>query len=93
MVLLVTDVFLLLTQILLWILVGLAARFVILKALPKAFLGGLVLALLVVVTAMTFFSGSPQPGLLGEVWQLISVLFNPLGLILVFLSVVWSELR
>jgi hypothetical protein len=91
MVLLVTDVFLLLTQILLWILVGLAARFVILKALPKAFLGGLVLALLVVVTAMTFFSGSPQPGLLGEVWQLISVLFNPLGLILVFLSVVWSD--
>ncbi len=91
MVLLVTDVFLLLTQILLWILVGLAARFVILKALPKAFLGGLVLALLVVVTALTFFSGVPQPGLLGDLWQLIAVLFNPLGLILVFLSVVWSD--
>jgi hypothetical protein len=91
MVLLVTDVFLLLTQILLWILVGLAARFVILKALPKAFLGGLVLALLVVVTALTFFSGVPQPGLLGDLWQLIAVLFNPLGLILVFLCVVWSD--
>ena len=63
MVLLVTDVFLLLTQVLLWILVGLAARFVLLKALPKAFLGGLVLVLLVAVTALTFFKGAPETGL------------------------------
>jgi uncharacterized SAM-binding protein YcdF (DUF218 family) len=93
MVLLVTDVFLLLTQVLLWILVGLAARFVLLKALPKAFLGGLVLVLLVAVTAMTFFNGSPSTGLLGDLWQIISVVFNPFGLILVLLCVVWRDVE
>ncbi len=93
MVLLVTDVFLLLTQVLLWILVGLAARFVLLKALPKAFLGGLVLALLVAVTAMTFFNGSPSGGLLGDLWQIISVVLNPYGLILVLLCVVWRDVE
>lgn len=93
MVLLVTDVFLLLTQVLLWILVGLAARFVLLKALPKAFLGGLVLVLLVAVTAMTFFNGSPSAGLLGDLWQIISVIFNPYGLILVLLCVVWRDVE
>jgi len=93
MVLLVTDVFLLLTQVLLWILVGLAARFVLLKALPKAFLGGLVLVLLVVVTALTFFQGSPSQGLLGDVWQVISVVFNPFGLVLILLCVVWRDVE
>jgi hypothetical protein len=94
--LLVTDVFLLLTQVLLWILVGLAARFILLQALPKAFLGSLVLTLLVVVTALTFFSGSPgggvDSGVLGEIWQLISVIFNPLGLVLILLGVVWWDM-
>jgi uncharacterized SAM-binding protein YcdF (DUF218 family) len=89
--LLVTDVFLLLTQVLLWILVALAARFILLKALPKAFLGSLVLVLLVVVTALTFFSGAPQAGLLGDIWQLISVIFNPLAIILILLGVVWRD--
>ncbi len=93
MVLLVTDVFLLLTQVLLWILVGLAARFVLLKALPKAFLGSLVLVLLVAVAALTFFSGSPAPGLLGDVWQIISVILNPFGLVLILLCVVWRDLE
>ncbi len=89
--LLVTDVFLLLTQVLLWILVALAARFILLKALPKAFLGSLVLVLLVVVAALTFFSGSPQSGILGDIWQLISVIFNPLAIILILLGVVWRD--
>jgi uncharacterized SAM-binding protein YcdF (DUF218 family) len=93
--LLVTDVFLLLTQVLLWILVALAARFILLQALPKAFLGSLVLALLVVVTALTFFSGSPgggvDSGVLGEIWQIISVIFNPLGLVLILLGLVWWD--
>jgi uncharacterized SAM-binding protein YcdF (DUF218 family) len=93
MVLLVTDVFLLLTQVLLWILVGLAARFVLLKALPKAFLGSLVLVLLVVVAALTFFSGSPAPGLLGDVWQIISVILNPFGLLIVVLCVIWRDVE
>jgi DUF218 domain len=93
--LLVTDVFLLLTQVLLWILVGLAARFILLQALPKAFLGSLVLALLVVVAALSFFSGSPggslDSGVLGEIWQIISIIFNPLGLVLILLAVVWRD--
>ncbi len=93
MVLLVTDVFLLLTQVLLWILVGLAARFVLLKALPKAFLGGLVLALLVAVTALTFFKGAPEVGLLGDVWQILSVLLNPFGLVIILLCVVWRDVE
>jgi uncharacterized SAM-binding protein YcdF (DUF218 family) len=91
MVLLVTDVFLLLTQVLLWILVGLAGRYLLLQVLPKAFLGGLVLLLLVIVCALTFFQGSPQPGLLGDIWQVISLLFNPLGLLLIFLLIVWRD--
>ena len=93
MVLLVTDVFLLLTQVLLWILVGLTGRYLLLQVLPKAFLGGLVLLLLVIVCALTFFQGSPQPGLLGDIWQVISLLFNPLGLLLVFLLIVWRDVE
>ncbi len=93
MVLLVTDVFLLLTQVLLWILVGLAARFVLLKALPKAFLGGLVLALLVAVTALTFFKGAPETGLLGDIWQILSVILNPFGLVIILLCVVWRDVE
>jgi uncharacterized SAM-binding protein YcdF (DUF218 family) len=89
--LLVTDVFLLLTQVLLWILVALAARFILLQALPKAFLGSLVLVLLVVVTALTFMSGTPQAGLLGDIWSLISVVFNPLAVILILLGVAWRD--
>ena len=93
MVLLVTDVFLLLTQVLLWILVGLAARFVLLKALPKAFLGGLVVALLVAVTALTFFKGAPESGLLGDIWQILSVIINPFGLAIILLCVVWRDVE
>ena len=93
MVLLVTDVFLLLTQVLLWILVGLAARFVLLKALPKAFLGGLVVALLVAVTALTFFKGAPESGLLGDIWQILSVIINPFGLVIILLCVVWRDVE
>ena len=93
MVLLVTDVFLLLTQVLLWILVGLAARFVLLKALPKAFLGGLVLVLLVAVTAMTFFKGAPEAGLFGDIWQILSVILNPFGLVIILLCVVWRDVE
>lgn len=91
MVLLVTDIFLLLTQVLLWILVAMAARFVLLKALPKAFLGGLVLLLLVIVAGLTFFNGKPDGGILGDIWQLMSILFNPLGLLLVLLAIVWRD--
>ncbi len=46
MVLLFTDVFLLLTQVLLWIVVGIFVWLVLLRALPRQFLGLLVLLLI-----------------------------------------------
>jgi uncharacterized SAM-binding protein YcdF (DUF218 family) len=91
--LLVTDVFLLLTQVLLWILVGLAAKYILSEALPKAFLSSLVLILLVVVTGLSYWNGSPggslDSGVLGQIWQLISIIFNPLGMVLVLLCTFW----
>ncbi len=92
MVLLVTDVFVLLTQVLLWVVVGLFTWYVLLRALPKAFLGGLVILLLLGVSALTFYRGAPAEGLFGDIWQLISIPFSPLGLILIFLLIVLSEL-
>ncbi len=92
MVLLVTDVFVLLTQVLLWVVVGLFTWYVLLRALPKAFLGGLVIALLLGVSALTFYRGAPAEGLFGDIWQLISIPFSPLGLILIFFLIVLTEL-
>ena len=57
MVLLLTDVFLLLTQVLLWIVIGLVTWFVLLKALPKAFLGMLVLLLILLLRTITLLRG------------------------------------
>jgi uncharacterized SAM-binding protein YcdF (DUF218 family) len=90
MVLLVTDVFVLLTQVLLWVVVGLFTWYVLLRALPRVFLGGLVLLLLLGTAAFTFFRGSPEPGLLGDIWRIIAVPFSPLGLILILLLIVLS---
>lgn len=92
MVLLVTDVFVLLTQVLLWVVVGLFAWYVLLRALPRAFLGGLVLLLLLGVTAFTFYRGSPQEGLFGDLFRVIAVPFTPLGIILLLLLIAFSEL-
>lgn len=91
MVLLVTDVFVLLTQVLLWVIVGLFAWYVLLRALPRAFLGGLVLLLLLGVGALTFYRGSPEQGLLGDIWRIIAVPFSPIGLILILLLIAFSE--
>jgi uncharacterized SAM-binding protein YcdF (DUF218 family) len=92
MVLLVTDVFVLLTQVLLWVVVGLFAWYVLLRALPRAFLGGLVLLLLLGVAAFTFYRGSPQEGLIGDLFRVIAIPFTPLGIILVLLLIAFSEL-
>ncbi|MCU0550113.1 MAG: YdcF family protein [Leptolyngbya sp. Prado105] len=92
MVLLVTDVFVLLTQVLLWVVVGLFAWYVLLRALPRAFLGGLVLLLLLGVAAFTFYQGSPQQGLIGDIFRIIAIPFSPLGIILVLLLIAFSEL-
>ena len=88
MVLLVTDVFVLLTQVLLWVVVGLFTWYVLLKALPRAFLGGLVILLLLGVAAFTFYRGGPAEGLFGDIWQVLAVPFSPLGLVLIFLLIV-----
>ncbi len=92
MVLLVTDVFVLLTQVLLWVVVGLFTWYVLLRALPKVFLGGLVIALLLGVSALTFYRGAPAEGLFGDIWQIIAVPFSPLGLILIFLLIVFTQI-
>ncbi|MBD1843153.1 YdcF family protein [Cyanobacteria bacterium FACHB-63] len=92
MILLVTDVFVLLTQVLLWVVVGLFAWYVLLRVLPRPFLGGLVLLLLVGVAAFTFYRGSPQEGLVGDIFRIIAIPFSPLGIILILLLVAFSEL-
>ena len=93
MVLLLTDVFLLLTQVLLWLLIALVAWFVLLKALPRAFLGGLVLLLIVVVLVLAFFQGPPSGAgdVLEILWRIISFPFTPLGLALVLLTVLLTR--
>lgn len=92
MVLLVTDVFVLLTQVLLWAVVGLFVWYVLLRALPRVFLGGLVLVLLLGVLVFTFFRGSPDTGLLGDIWRVIAVPLSPFGIILILLLTVFSQL-
>lgn len=90
MVLLLTDVFLLLTQVLLWIVVGLITWFVLLRALPRAFLSLLVLLLILVVLALSFVSGPPTEGVLEIIWRIISFPFTPLGLGFILLTLLLS---
>lgn len=91
MVLLLTDVFLLLTQVLLWIVVGLITWYVLLKTLPRAFLSLLVLLLILIVLALSFFRGPPvDGGVLEALWRIISFPFSPLGLGLVLLLILLS---
>lgn len=92
MILLVTDVFVLLTQVLLWVVVALFAWYVLLRLLPRPFLGGLVLLLLLGVTAFTFYQGSPQEGLFGDIFRIIAIPFSPLGIILILLLIAFGEL-
>ncbi|BAU10070.1 hypothetical protein LEP3755_05500 [Leptolyngbya sp. NIES-3755] len=92
MVLLVTDVFVLLTQVLLWVVVGLFAWYVLLRLLPRPFLGGLVLLLLLGVAAFTFYTGSPDQGIVGNIFRVIAIPFSPLGIILILLLIAFSEL-
>lgn len=91
MILLLTDVFLLLTQVLLWMVVGLVAWFVLLKALPRPFLSLLVLLLILVVLALSFVSGPPTDGTVLEIlWRIISFPFSPLGLGIILLAILLS---
>lgn len=93
MVLLLTDVFLLLTQILLWIVVGLVIWFFLQRVLSKKFLGLVVLLLLLAVIVLAFFRGGiNEPGSILEVlWRLISFPLTPLGLGLILLLVLFNN--
>ena len=95
MVLLLTDVFLLLTQVLLWLVVGLVAWFVLLRALPRAILSTLVLLLILLILALSFFQGPPAPnsGIIEILWRLISFPFSPLGLGLLLLLILFFNTK
>jgi uncharacterized SAM-binding protein YcdF (DUF218 family) len=90
MVLLLTDVFLLLTQILLWILVGFIIWYFLQNILKKEFLGLLVLLLFLAVIALSFFQGgiSEPTSVLAIVWRLISFPLTPFGLGMILLTVI-----
>lgn len=92
MVLLLADVFLLLTQALLWVLISIAGWFFLLRVLPKAILSTLVLLLILAVLALSFIQGPPSvdQGVLAILWRIISFPFTPLGLIILLLYVLLS---
>lgn len=87
MVLLLTDVFLLLTQILLWIVVGFIIWYFLQNILKKEFLGLLVLLLFLAVIALSFFKGGiDEPGSILEIiWRIISFPLTPFGLGMILL--------
>ncbi|MBC7969172.1 MAG: YdcF family protein [Verrucomicrobia bacterium] len=90
MVLLLTDVFLLLTQVLLWIVIGLVTWFILLKALPKAFLGMLVLLLILLMLGVGFTIepvGFNSSDIFRTLWNLISLPFRPLSLGVILLLI------
>lgn len=94
MILLLTDVFLLLTQVLLWMVVGLVAWFVLLRALPRAFLSLLVLLLILAVLVISFVQGPPiDSGVLEILWRIISFPFTPLGLAIVLIAILLTNTK
>lgn len=73
----------LLTQVLLWILIGYIAWFLLKQFIPEklyTFLGFIVLVALIV---LAFFE--PEQGIVSEAWSILSLPFRPLGLALVLL--------
>ena len=80
--------FLLITRVLLWLLVGLIIYYVLLQLIPKnwlAVLGGLLIFALVI---LAFFN--PDAQLVSPTWSLLSIPFKPVGLsiLLLFLGVI-----
>jgi uncharacterized SAM-binding protein YcdF (DUF218 family) len=77
---------------LLWVVVGLFIWYVLLRFLPRPFLGGLVLVLIAGVLAFTFFRGSPDTGVLGDIWRVIALPLSPFGIVVILLLIVLSQL-
>lgn len=96
MVLLLTDVFLLLTQVLIWIVVGLVTWFILLRALPRAFLGLLVLLLILLLLGVAFANGPrvfDDSDIFRTLWYLISLPFKPLSLGIILLLILLTGVK
>jgi uncharacterized SAM-binding protein YcdF (DUF218 family) len=88
MVLLLTDTFLLLTQVLLWLVVGLVVWYVLGILLPKTALGLPIIFLILILLGWSFLSGPPADGsILETLWQIVSFPFTPLGLAIILVLI------
>ncbi|NJP08894.1 MAG: YdcF family protein [Leptolyngbyaceae cyanobacterium RU_5_1] len=92
MVLLLTDAFLLLTQVMLWVAVIWLAWFLLRTVLNKEVLGWLVIFLIAAILLLSFVQGGiDEPGSILEVlWGLISFPLSPFGFGLILLLVLLS---
>ncbi len=92
MILLFTDVFLLLTQVLLWLVVGIFVWFILLRALPQKFLSLLVLLLILVVLSYAYVGGPPSDrGVIESLWRVISWPFTLPGLLITLILVLFNK--
>ncbi|NJM58250.1 MAG: YdcF family protein [Synechococcales cyanobacterium RU_4_20] len=78
----------LLTQVLLWILIGYIAWFVLKQFIPQKIYTFLGFALLVTLIVLAFFE--PSQGIVSEAWSILSLPFRPLGFILICLLIEFS---
>lgn len=73
----------LLTQVLLWLLIGYVAWFVLKQFIPEKVYTFLGFALLVALIVLAFFR--PNEGIVSEAWSILSLPFRPLGFALLLL--------
>ncbi len=78
----------LLTQVLLWLLIGYIAWFVLKQFIPQKIYTFLGFALLVTLIVLAFFE--PSQGIVSEAWSVLSLPFRPLGFILICLMMAFS---
>jgi uncharacterized SAM-binding protein YcdF (DUF218 family) len=76
-------VFELLTQVLLWLLIGYIAWFVLKQFIPEKIYTFLGFALLITLIVLAFFDA--DQGVVSEAWSLLSLPFRPLGIALMML--------
>lgn len=78
----------LLTQVLLWLLIGYIAWFVLKQFIPQKIYTFLGFALLVTLIVLAFFE--PSQSVVSEAWSILSLPFRPLGFILICLLMAFS---